>query len=68
MIEHWTTAFVIIESRAVQAKLNHFLEHFTYRELINTRGTTWCKLPDTIKNTLDRDRAIELMSEQGKHR
>ena len=44
--------------------VGNFLEHFTYRELINTRGTTWRKLPDSIKNTLDRDRAIKLMTEQ----
>ena len=41
-----------------------FLEQFTFRELINTRGTTWRKLPENVKNSLDRNKAIILMKEQ----
>ena len=41
-----------------------FLEQFTFRELINTRGTTWRKLPENVKNSLDRNKAIILMKEK----
>ena len=41
-----------------------FLEHFDYKQLINTSGTTWRKLPDTVKESLDKKYTIRLMSEQ----
>ncbi len=41
-----------------------FLEHFTYQQLINTRGTTWRKLPETLKHSLNRESAVKLMVEQ----
>ncbi|PCJ24566.1 MAG: ArsC family reductase [SAR86 cluster bacterium] len=44
--------------------IKQFLEHFSYQELINTRGTTWRKLPDSVKSSLDRKSAITLMHEQ----
>lgn len=44
--------------------IEQFLQHFTYQELINTRGTTWRKLPDSIKNTLNTESAIKLMNAQ----
>lgn len=44
--------------------VEQFLEHFSYQELINTRGSTWRKLPDSVKNSLNRTSAIELMHEQ----
>jgi len=41
--------------------LRQFLEHFSWKELINTRGTTWRKLSDGDKSSLDTASAIELM-------
>ncbi len=44
--------------------VRQFLQHFSYTELINTRGTTWRKLPETIKSSLNSKSAVELMSEK----
>ena len=44
--------------------ITSFLKHFDYKELINTRGTTWRKLPDAVKNSLTEKAAIGLMQEQ----
>lgn len=41
-----------------------FLKHFGYKELINTRGTTWRKLPEKTKEGLNEAAAIALMCEQ----
>jgi len=41
-----------------------FLKHFDYKELINSRGTTWRKLSDKEKASLDITSAINLMVEQ----
>jgi Spx/MgsR family transcriptional regulator len=41
-----------------------FLTHFDYKDLINTRGTTWRKLPDAVKNSVTEKIAISLMQEQ----
>ncbi len=38
-----------------------FLSHFPLRELINTRGTTWRKLPEQQKNNLTEASAVKLM-------
>lgn len=43
--------------------LQTFLEHFTQEQLINTRGTTWRKLPESEKNNLSKSAAIKLMCE-----
>ena len=40
------------------------LQHFTYHELINKRGTTWRKLPENLKASLDVKVAKELMTSQ----
>jgi len=40
------------------------LEQFEIQSLINRRGTTWRKLPDSSKKNLDRELAINLMSSQ----
>lgn len=40
-----------------------FLEHFSHTELINTRGTTWRKIADDVKESLTAQSAIALMSE-----
>ena len=47
-----------------EALAKKFLKHFDYTELINTRGTTWRKLDDDTKSTMDKDRAIALIQEQ----
>ena len=39
---------------------NTFLEHFSHEQLINRRGTTWRKLPDPVKQSLDRESAVGL--------
>ena len=44
--------------------IDNFLKHFSYEELINTRGTTWRKLPDAVKSSLSETTAIGLMQEQ----
>ena len=44
--------------------INEFLAHFEMDELLNRRGTTWRKQPDSIKNNLTRKIAITLMCSQ----
>ncbi|MCH7671528.1 MAG: hypothetical protein IIC59_11490 [Proteobacteria bacterium] len=39
--------------------VRQFLEHFSWQDLINTRGTTWRKLSDADKSSLDTESAIE---------
>jgi len=41
-----------------------FLTEFEFGELINTRGTTWRKLPEDMRNGLDKNSATQLMSTQ----
>tara|TARA_B100001094_G_scaffold247415_1_gene244281 strand:- start:49 stop:411 length:363 start_codon:yes stop_codon:yes gene_type:complete len=41
--------------------VKNILIQFNFREVINTRGTTWRKLPDTIKNSLNDKKAAYLM-------
>ncbi len=43
---------------------HEFLQHFDYKQLVNTRGTSWRKLPDSVKHNLTRIVAIKLMSEE----
>lgn len=38
-----------------------FLQHFEWQELINTRGTTWRKLADSVKQSINESVARELM-------
>ena len=40
-----------------------FLEQFELETVINRRGTTWRKLPESVKTSLDSDSAIKLMTE-----
>lgn len=44
--------------------IQKFLQHFSYKELVNTRGTTWRKLPDSAKENLTVSSAIKLMNEE----
>lgn len=46
-----------------QALARKFLKHFAYDSLVNTRGTTWRKLADSVKQNLNEKTAIELMCE-----
>lgn len=41
-----------------------FLREFDLKEVINTRGTTWRKLPENVKGGLDLKSAPSLMQEQ----
>lgn len=43
--------------------VNQFLKQFSHSALINTRGTTWRKLDDSVKENLDAKSAAALMSE-----
>ena len=40
------------------------LSHFSYDDLINKRGTTWRKLPESIRSSMDEIVAIDLMKSQ----
>jgi len=44
-----------------EALIKQFLKHFDFKILVNTRGTTWRRLPDTVKQDLSEASAIELM-------
>jgi len=44
--------------------ITEFLKHFDFEELINRRGTTWRKLSDSQKQSLNKQSAIALMLEQ----
>ena len=46
-----------------EALVKEFLKHFDYTSLVNTRGTTWRKFPDSVKESLNEASAIKLMSE-----
>lgn len=43
--------------------VKQFLQYFSHTELINTRGTTWRKLDNSLKNNLTARSAVTLMSE-----
>jgi len=43
--------------------IRKFLKHFDFKALVNTRGTTWRKLPDAVKHDLNEASAIKIMSE-----
>ncbi len=45
------------------ALVKKFLKHFDYEALVNTRGSTWRKLPESVKQGLNDASAIELMCE-----
>ena len=46
-----------------EAKLDSWLDELGFEALINKRGTTWRKLPDDIKDNIDRDSARAVMLE-----
>lgn len=45
------------------ALAKRFLQHLGHDELINTRGTTWRKLPEVTRTAVDAKTAAKLMSE-----
>lgn len=45
------------------ALAKRFLSQFSVQEIINTRGTTWRKLPESVRANLDEKLAVKLMSE-----
>lgn len=49
---------------AERSVLEQAFQQHGWEEVINRRGTTWRKLPDDIKNNLDREAAIELALEK----
>ncbi len=46
-----------------QLQLEQWADELDWQQLLNRRGTTWRKLTDEQKNTINRDRAIQLMLE-----
>ncbi len=47
-----------------QKLLNAWLKSLAWEDLLNRRGTTWRKLPDSTRETMDRKAAVSLMLEQ----
>lgn len=47
-----------------QALAETFLAHFAWDVVINKRGTTWRKLDEQTKSSMDSDVAIQLIQEQ----
>ncbi|MFT5502430.1 MAG: arsenate reductase [Gammaproteobacteria bacterium] len=46
-----------------QQLLSNWVDQLGWEALLNKRGTTWRKLPDTIKENIDQKSAIQLMLE-----
>jgi len=46
------------------AKLDAWEKALGWEALLNRRGTTWRKLPETSKSSIHRESALELMQEQ----
>jgi arsenate reductase len=46
-----------------EALIKKLLKHFDFKSLVNTRGTTWRKLPDSVKKDLSEASAIKIMSD-----
>ena len=44
--------------------LTRWLDNLSWDELINRRGTTWRKLPDTTREKMNKKQAVNLMLEQ----
>ena len=47
-----------------QSLADNLLQRISYNEVINKRGTTWRKLPENSKNSLDTLTARKLIQEQ----
>ena len=46
-----------------QSQLEQWADELDWQQLLNRRGTTWRQLTDEQKNTINRDRAVQLMLE-----
>ena len=46
-----------------EAQLDSWLDELGFEALVNKRGTTWRKLPDDVKDNIDRDSARTVMLE-----
>ncbi|WP_172807319.1 ArsC family reductase [Endozoicomonas ascidiicola] len=44
--------------------LANWAEELGWEQLLNRRGTTWRKLPEEVKASINKERALELMLEQ----
>ncbi len=44
-----------------RAQLESWVDTLGWESLLNKRGTTWRKLPDTVKDNIDRNSAIDVM-------
>ena len=44
-------------------RLESFADQLGWEAILNRRGTTWRKLPETVKQNIDRKTAIEVMLE-----
>ncbi len=47
-----------------RAQLESWVQTLGWESLLNRRGTTWRKLPESVRGNLDRRTAIKLMLEQ----
>lgn len=47
-----------------QKQLEQWCQELGWEQVLNKRGTTWRKLPDDVKNSIDEISAIKLMLEQ----
>lgn len=46
-----------------EAQLDSWLDELGFEALVNKRGTTWRKLPDDVKDNIDRDSARAVILE-----
>ena len=44
-------------------QLEAWVDELGWETLLNRRGTTWRKLPEQVRNSIDRDTAIDIMLE-----
>mgnify|MGYP004001534887 CR=1 FL=1 len=47
-----------------QEQLEQWCQELGWEQLLNRRGTTWRKLPDAVKETINEKTAVTLMLEQ----
>ncbi len=46
-----------------KAMLETFVAELGWENLLNKRGTTWRQLPDEVKNSVDAEKALDIMIE-----
>ena len=47
-----------------RAQLEGWVQTLGWENLLNRRGTTWRKLPESVRNAIDKRTAVKLMLEQ----